>query len=119
MSDAVLAELRGIVEWMDTDLDENVPAHYQDQPLAQDWQRVAKLSEEVGEVVDALIGMTAANPRKGQYATPHDVLTELADVALTGIYAIQHFTKNSEVTLAALMHRARHHRERREAQLRT
>ncbi|MFA1538034.1 NUDIX domain-containing protein [Actinomadura monticuli] len=43
---------------------------------------VMKLSEEVGEVAEAYIGMTGGNPRKGIHATATDVLDELADVIL-------------------------------------
>jgi hypothetical protein len=109
--------LRMLVEWMDTDLDGEVADTYKGQPLAQDWARVAKVAEEAGEAVDALIGVTGQNPRKGHYGSVDDLLTELADVALTGLYAIQLFTKNGEHTIAVLFDRARHHRARREAQL--
>lgn len=109
--------LRELVEWMDNDLDGAVSDTYKDQPLAQDWARVAKVSEEVGEAIDALIGMTAQNPRKGQYGRLSDLLTELADVALTGLYAMQHFTKNADVTLDIFMARAEHHHKRRAEQI--
>jgi hypothetical protein len=36
-------------------------------------------------------------------------------VALTGLYAMQHFTKNRHETLGLLMDRARYHRARVEA----
>ena len=61
-----LNDLAKIVEWMDNDLDGAVAEKYKGQPLAQDWARVAKLSEEVGEAIDALIGITGQNPRKGR-----------------------------------------------------
>lgn len=110
-------ELGLLVEWMDADLDGEVAARYKGQPLAQDWARVAKVSEEVGEAIDALIGITGQNPRKGEYGDVNDLLTELADVALTGLYAIQHFTKDVDSTLDTLMDRARHHHDRRRKQL--
>lgn len=105
-------ELAGIVEWLDAWLDDNVSEPYKQHSLAQDFARVAKVSEEAGEAIDAFIGWTGQNPRKGNYATREDLLNELADVALTGIYAIQHFTKGSNETLARLLDRARHHQER-------
>ncbi|MES9603420.1 NUDIX domain-containing protein [Actinomadura sp. NPDC000929] len=44
---------------------------------------VMKVAEEVGEVVEAYLGMTGGNPRKGVHKTVADVLDELADVILS------------------------------------
>lgn len=109
-------ELRELVKWMDDDLDGAVADAYKDQPMAQDWARVSKVVEEVGEAIDALIGITGQNPRKGHYGSHDDLRAELCDVALTGIYALQHFTKNSHETMGLLMGRARLHHHRRAAQ---
>lgn len=117
-NDGRMRLLQELVEWMDADLDGNVAERYKGDSLAQDWARVAKCSEEVGEAIDALIGITGQNPRKGEYGHLDDLLNELADVALTGLYAIQHFTKDGAMTIEGLMVRAQHHRKRREAQLR-
>lgn len=105
-------ELKSLVEWADEWLDRAVSDAYQDQPLAQDWARVSKVIEEAGEAINALIGMTGQNPRKGTYAETADLLGELADVALTGLYAIQHFTKDGDVTLSVVLDKARYHRAR-------
>lgn len=107
-------ELAGVIRWMDDHLDTAVADTYKDQPLAQDWARVAKVAEEAGEAVDALIGLTGQNPRKGLYGSQFDLLDELADVALTGLYAMQHFMKaNRHVDpLEVLIERARYHRRR-------
>lgn len=105
-------ELMSLVDQMDTHLDRDVGSEYRYQPLAQDWARVAKTVEEAGEAVDALIGMTGQNPRKGRYGDITNLLSELADVTLTGLYAIQHFTKNGHETMGVLMERARYHRQR-------
>lgn len=75
-------------------LDDKVSQEYKDQPLAQDWARVAKTVEEAGEAVNALIAWTGQNPRKGICGTKEELLNELADVAFAAIFAIQHFTKN-------------------------
>lgn len=107
-----LDDLAGLVEWMDTHLDGAVAERYKDQPLAQHWARVAKAGEEVGEAIDALIGVTGQNPRKGFYGSEDHLLDELADTALTGIYAMQHFTKDAPHTIEKLLARAAHHRER-------
>jgi NTP pyrophosphatase (non-canonical NTP hydrolase) len=109
--------LAALIEWTDADLDAHASQPYQESTLAQDWARVAKVVEEAGEAVDALIGFTGQNPRKGAYGSQEALLAELADVALTGLYAIQHFTKNRHATIGHLMLRAEHHKARRESQL--
>jgi hypothetical protein len=86
------------VEKIDAWLDSEVGPRYQVQPIGQDWARVAKAGEEVGDAIDALIGITGQNPHKGLYGTQDDLANELADVALTGIFAIQHFTKDTDAT---------------------
>ncbi|MGG8410494.1 MazG-like family protein [Streptomyces sp. 12297] len=54
------------------------------------WGRVAKVGEEAGEVIAALVGATGHNPRKGQSATLKDVEYELLDTAMTALAAIAH-----------------------------
>src|SRR5260221_12993312 len=84
--------------WMENWRDENTGELYKNEPLAQDWARICKVSEELGKAVNAFIGTTGQNPRKGLTHDMDDVLEELADTALTAIYAIQHFTKNEQDT---------------------
>lgn len=80
-------------------LDGRVGDVYSTQPIAQDWARVAKVAEEAGEAIEALISWTGQNPRKPQRdEAREDLLTELADVAITAALAIQHFTKNVDAT---------------------
>lgn len=80
-------------------LDEKVSPDYHNEPLAQDWARVAKITEEHGEAIDALIRMTGQNPRKpNRTGAAHEMLSELADAALTAMLAIQHFTKDTDKT---------------------
>lgn len=50
--------------------------------------RLLKLSEEVGEVAQAYIGVTGANKRKGITHTGRDVAKELCDVAITALVAL-------------------------------
>lgn len=50
--------------------------------------RVMKLSEEVGETTQALIGVLGQNPRKGVTHTWQDVEAELCDVILTAMVAL-------------------------------
>lgn len=61
-------------------------------PEAQLWGRVAKIAEEHGEAVAALIGMTGQNPRKGVTHTADQLVDELLDVAITALGAVEHLT---------------------------
>ena len=63
-------------------------------PEAHSWRRTAKVAEEAGEAVAALIGMTGANPRKGVTHSGDEVVQELADVALSALTAIDFHTGN-------------------------
>ena len=74
----------------------------------EDAMRVLKLTEEAGEAAAAYIGMVGQNPRKGVTHTLDDLLGELADVALTALCAIQHFTQSETATRALLDFRAAH-----------
>ncbi|MEU4272810.1 MazG-like family protein [Streptomyces sp. NPDC026092] len=59
-------------------------------PPEQDvLMRVLKLSEEVGEVAEAVIGATGQNPRKGTSHTWQDVESELCDVIITAMVALR------------------------------
>lgn len=87
-----------IIREVDAWLDAGVPSLYKEQPLAQDWARIAKVIEELGEAIEAMIGYTAQNPRKGMTHTRRDMLNELGDVVMTGILAIQHFTGDVSAT---------------------
>jgi hypothetical protein len=98
------------IDWQDIAaidawLDGAVMGHYKGQPLAQDWARVSKIGEELGEAIQALIGATGQNPRKGVTNDFDVVLGELADVFLTGLLAIQHFTKDTSATRRILRER--------------
>jgi NTP pyrophosphatase (non-canonical NTP hydrolase) len=44
---------------------------------------ILKLTEEIGEAAEALIGMRGMNSRKGVCRTREDLLDELADVIIT------------------------------------
>jgi len=93
-------------EWLDGD----VGLAYKEQPLAQSWARVAKASEEAGEAIRVMIGMTSQNPRRTE-GTRHDLLAELADGACAFLLAIQHFTKDTDETdsyLAAALGKVAH-----------
>ncbi|WP_328496688.1 MazG-like family protein [Streptomyces sp. NBC_00414] len=54
--------------------------------------RMLKLSEEVGEVAEAVIGATGQNPRKGTSHSWDDVRSELCDVIITAAVALRTLT---------------------------
>ncbi|MCT9080320.1 MazG-like family protein [Streptomyces fulvoviolaceus] len=57
--------------------------------------RMLKLSEEVGEVAEAVIGVTGQNPRKGVTHTWEDVQSELCDVVITALVALRTLTPDT------------------------
>ncbi|MFG2792104.1 MazG-like family protein [Streptomyces sp. NPDC048419] len=57
--------------------------------------RMLKLSEEVGEVAEAVIGATGQNPRKGVTHTWEDVQGELCDVVITALVALRTLTPDA------------------------
>ncbi|TWV32702.1 hypothetical protein FRZ03_32570 [Streptomyces misionensis] len=62
--------------------------------------RILKLSEEVGEVAEAVIGATGQNPRKGLSHTWDDVQAELCDVAITALVALRTLTPEAREVFA-------------------
>lgn len=74
---------------------------------------ILKLTEEVGEGAEALIGMRGLNARKGVCRTQDDVLDELADVIITAAVAMADIcggadqgAKHLEQRLAVVLARA-------------
>jgi hypothetical protein len=57
-------------------------------PETERLLRVMKLSEEVGETAQAVIGTLGQNPRKGVTHTWRDVEAELCDVIVTAMVAL-------------------------------
>lgn len=57
--------------------------------------RMLKLTEEVGEVAQAVIGATGQNPRKGVSHTWDDVQGELCDVVITALVALRTLTPDT------------------------
>lgn len=76
-----------LVTW----LDENSPLT----PDADRLLRIMKISEEVGEVSQAVIGVLGQNPRKGVTHTWEDVHAELSDVILTAMVALSTLTPDA------------------------
>lgn len=71
--------------------------------------RMLKLSEEVGEVAQAVIGATGHNPRKGVSHSWDDVRSELCDVVITALVALRTLTPDTREVfmghLAGVTHR--------------
>ncbi|MFI7497441.1 MazG-like family protein [Streptomyces sp. NPDC049687] len=63
--------------------------------------RMLKLSEEVGEVAEAVIGAMGQNPRKGVSHTWEDVQGELCDVVITALVALRTLTPDTEAVFGA------------------
>jgi NTP pyrophosphatase (non-canonical NTP hydrolase) len=57
--------------------------------------RIMKLSEEVGEVTQAVTGTLGQNPRKGITHTWDDVQAELCDVMFTAMVALRSLTPDA------------------------
>ncbi|MFJ7334590.1 MazG-like family protein [Streptomyces sp. NPDC101110] len=62
--------------------------------------RILKLSEEVGEVSQAVIGATGQNPRKGVTHAWEDVQAELCDVVITALVALRTLTPQAREVFA-------------------
>ena len=63
--------------------------HHSDVPVEI---RLLKLTEEIGEVADAFLGVHGLNPRKGVCRTREDLLDELSDVIITAAVAMTGIT---------------------------
>ncbi|ALC23538.1 MazG-like family protein [Streptomyces pristinaespiralis] len=67
--------------------------------------RVLKLSEEVGEVAQAVIGAKGQNPRKGTTHSWQDVEAELCDVIITAMVALRTLTPDAAEAFASHLDR--------------
>ncbi|MET8508800.1 MazG-like family protein [Streptomyces sp. NPDC004787] len=70
-------------------------AHQKLSPREEVLLRVLKLSEEIGETAQAVIGATGQNPRKGTTHTWQDVESELCDVIITAMVALRTLTPDA------------------------
>ena len=77
-------------------------------PEAQLWGRVAKVCEESGEAIAALIGVMGQNPRKGITHTVGDLRGELLDVAVSALAAVEHLDANTGRSLDHLASHLEH-----------
>jgi NTP pyrophosphatase (non-canonical NTP hydrolase) len=63
--------------------------------------QILKITEEAGEVAEALIGVTGQNPRKGYSHSWQDVEHELCDVIVTAMVALTRVNPAAARTLFA------------------
>lgn len=66
-----------------------------------------KLTEEVGEVAQAVIGATGQNPRKGVTHSWEDVQGELCDVVITALVALRTLTPEAREVFEGHLARVR------------
>ncbi|WP_205304605.1 MazG-like family protein [Nonomuraea montanisoli] len=83
--DRTNALVHAVSAWIDQS-----PDNLHRDPEALLWGRVAKVAEEAGEAINALVGVTGQNPRKGRSATRQELEYELLDVAMTALTAVAH-----------------------------
>ncbi|MBB0246461.1 hypothetical protein FNQ90_20680 [Streptomyces alkaliphilus] len=81
-----------LVRWLDTETETT--------PEVARLLRVLKISEEAGEVAEAIHGVSRSNPRKGAGHTWQDVEKELCDVILSSMVALRTITPDAEKVFA-------------------
>jgi hypothetical protein len=79
-----------IIKWLDADSTLG--------PEINKLIRIMKLTEEAGEVTQAVIGTLGQNPRKGVTHTWEDVQAELCDVIVTAMVALATLTPDARET---------------------
>lgn len=92
--------IAALSEWID---DANADRN----PEALTWHRVAKVGEEAGEVIEAMIGLTAGNPRKGQTHDKAALVEELLDTAVAALGAVEHLMGNAGTSMWLLHDKVR------------
>lgn len=69
--------------------------------------RLIWLAAEVGEAMDAYMGMAGTNPRKGVTHSGFDLAAELADVAMTALASITTLGLDAEFFMTKNMEKVR------------
>ena len=86
-----------IVDWLDSV--RTLP------PEMELLMRIMKITEEAGEVSEAVTGTTGQNPRKGVTHTWDDVAAELCDVILTAMTALATLTPDGRKVFSEHLNR--------------
>ncbi len=97
MDDRAWDTVARLADWLDEHCRESGVAL---DPDAMRMLRVMKLSEEVGETTQAVIGALGANPRKGVTHTWRDVEHELCDVIVTAMVALTTLNPDARAVFA-------------------
>lgn len=84
------ARVRSAIEHVDAYFDREIPAD----GMLLCMLRAGKVVEEAGEAYQELITYAGGNPRKGFDHSPHQLLTELAQTALSAVLGMQHILKD-------------------------
>lgn len=87
MHDDTWDTIERLVEWLDAESGVS--------PEMARLLRVLKISEEAGEVAEAVHGVAGSNPRKGNSHTWEDVQAELCDVIFTSMVALRTITPDA------------------------
>jgi NTP pyrophosphatase (non-canonical NTP hydrolase) len=75
--------------------------HHGDLPMEQRVAfQILKITEEAGEVAQAVFGATGRNPRKGRTHTWADVESEVCDVIITAMVTLARLTPEARATFA-------------------
>ena len=92
MHDETWETVEQLVEWLDREVG--------GPPELARVLRVLKITEEAGEVAEAVHGATGSNPRKGRSHTWKDVESELCDVIVTSMIALRTLTPDAAKVFA-------------------
>ncbi|MEY9966279.1 NTP pyrophosphatase (non-canonical NTP hydrolase) [Streptacidiphilus sp. MAP12-16] len=97
MEDPAWNTIGRLVDWLDrgSELPEETKTLLQ----------ILKITEEAGEVAEAVIGATGQNPRKGYSHTWEDVQNELCDVIVTAMVALTRVNPDARSVFAANLDR--------------
>ncbi|MEY9935811.1 MazG-like family protein [Streptacidiphilus sp. MAP5-3] len=88
MTDSPWNVISELERWLSTDSE--LPAE------TRTILQILKITEEAGEVAEAVIGATGQNPRKGSSHTWEDVERELCDVIITSMVALTRVSEDPE-----------------------
>jgi hypothetical protein len=80
------------------DIYEAISAHQAETGIGEEI-RLMKLTEEVGETMQAYIGFMGANKRKGKTHSELDIAKELCDVVITAMVALHDWVEDESPEL--------------------